>query len=127
MRLVRLQHLTAARSYLKNILEYGIQALCELFHPRMVNARTYLARMNNNRKKEKKKVGRLNMLQGITLLLKAFIAALASFHGLIFLSLTLGYPYGAPYAELVAPAYRLEDKRGLDIQFLKLKTWRDNP
>ena len=65
------------------------------------------------------------MLQGITLLLKAFIAALASFHGLIFLSLTLGYPYGAPYAELVA--YRLEDKRGLDIQFLKLKTWRDNP
>ena len=21
----------------------------------------------------------------------------------------------------------LEDKRGLDIQFLKLKTWRDNP
>jgi hypothetical protein len=26
-------------------------------------------------------------------------------------------------------AYRisLEDKRGLDIQFLKLKTWRDNP
>ena len=38
--------------YLKNILEHGIPALYELSHPRMINARTHSARMNNNRKKE---------------------------------------------------------------------------
>jgi len=37
---------------MKNILEHDIQALCELSHPRMINAKTHLARMNNNRKKE---------------------------------------------------------------------------
>jgi hypothetical protein len=34
---------------LKNILEYGTHVLWELSHPRMLNARTYFARMNNNR------------------------------------------------------------------------------
>ena len=34
---------------MKNILEYGTHVLWELSHPRMLNARTYFARMNNNR------------------------------------------------------------------------------
>jgi len=97
--------------------------LCELFHPRMVNARTYLARMNNNRKKEswqtEHATGHLAS-KGLRCSSRELSRADISI-------INSGYPYGAPYAELVAPAYRLEDKRGLDIQFLKLKTWRDNP